>query len=240
MDTLLPPSTIPGFVPTLNSTGWMTLELDPISRQFVDFAGRCKDECLDIGCAYGVATLPALAAGARILACDMEAQHLEILMQRTPNKDRSRLRTQAGTMPAVNFPNASFGAILSARALHFLTGADVTRTIRDMARWLKPGGRLFLVIDSPYGGPWSVRAADYERRKAAGEPWPAFIADFREVLAPDVPANKHPPFINPMDPDILEREVSGAGLEVRECIWLPGFDAQQIPKIRAGIVADKP
>jgi SAM-dependent methyltransferase len=240
VDELLPTSTVPGFVPTLNATGWMTLELDEVSRAFVTFAAQSGSECLDIGCAYGVATLPALAAGARVLASDLELRHLQILEQRTPPEDRARLRTRQGAMPEIDFSPASFGAILSARALHFLRGPDVTRTVANMARWLEPGGRLFLVMDSPYGGPWARRAPEYERRKAAGDPWPAYVADFRELLPSDAPAANHPPFINPMDPDILRREVTGAGLQVLQCCWLPGFDTQRTPNIRCGVIAMRP
>lgn len=237
MNQSLPESTLPGFVPTLNATGWMTLQLDPISEAFVEFAAQCGAECLDIGCAYGVATLPALARGARMLACDMEEQHLEILRQRTPAEHRDLLRTQTATLPVVSFPAQSFGAILCSRALHFLQGPDITTSVQLMAQWLKPGGHLYLVADSPYGGPWASRAAEYERRKAAGDPWPGLVSAFLELLAPGSDPARHPKFINPLDPDILRREVEAAGLRTLDCRWLPGFQPDSPPNIRAGIVA---
>ena len=237
MNQWLPESTLPGFVPTLNATGWMTLHLDPISEAFVEFAAHCGSESLDIGCAYGVATLPALARGARMLACDMEERHLQILQRRTPSEHRNLLRVQTAMLPAVNFPAHSFGAILCSRALHFLRGPDITTSVQLMAKWLKPGGRLFLVADSPFGGPWASRAADYERRKAAGDPWPAFVSSFLDLLPPDADPAQHPKFINPLDPDILRREVEASGLRTIECRWLPGFQPGSPPNIRAGVVA---
>ena len=57
----LPESPVEGLVPTLNNTGWMTISLDRISRDFAHFAGTIDDEAWDIGCAYGIATLAALA-----------------------------------------------------------------------------------------------------------------------------------------------------------------------------------
>jgi ubiquinone/menaquinone biosynthesis C-methylase UbiE len=94
-------------------------------------------------------SLPALARGAKMLACDMEARHLDILRQRTSAEHRRLLRTQVQTLSAVDFPAQSFGAILCARALHFLRGPDITTSLQLMATWLKPGGRLYLVVDSP-------------------------------------------------------------------------------------------
>ena len=55
----LPKPFIPGLIPTMNNTGFMTEALDAYSQEFVSYAGSIADEVLDIGCAYGVATLAA-------------------------------------------------------------------------------------------------------------------------------------------------------------------------------------
>lgn len=241
-DPLLPKSTVPGLIPTLNNTGWMTEALDRVSQAFVDYAGAVADradEALDIGCAYGVATLPALALGARVLACDMEPRHLQILAGRVPPAQRDRLRTQVAIMPGVDFPAESFGAILCARALHFLRGGDIGITVLKMQRWLKPGGRLFLVADSPYTGPWYKQAPEYERRKAEGDPWPGFVENYRALLPPGTDVSRHPEFINPLDPDILARVARAAKLEVLEASFLPGSTGNQAPKTHAGLIARK-
>ena len=239
-DALLPKSSVPGLVPILNNTGWMTEGLDDFSRAFADYAGTRAEECLDIGCAYGVATLPALANGARVLACDMDQRHLEILEQRVPAGQRARLRCRAGTMPEVNFPDESFGAILCARALHFLKGDDVETIVGKMYDWLVPGGRLFLVADSPYIGPWYDRAPEYERRKAEGDPWPGLIEDYRSLLPATSNPADHPSFLNPLDPDILRRVVTAAGFEVLEARWLTGARPGSAENTHAGIIAGRP
>lgn len=238
-DAVLPKSTVAGLVPTLNNTGWMTETLDAVSRAFADYAAGIPDESLDLGCAYGVATLPALAGGGRVLACDMEARHLEILAERVPAEQRSRLRTQVGVMPDVDFPAGSFGAILCARALHFLRGGDIALTVTKMHQWLKPGGRVFLVADSPYVGPWYQRAPEYERRKAGGDPWPGLVEDYRSLLPASAKPDDHPRFINPLDPDILERVVTEAGFEVVECRWLAGASPKSPARSHAGVVGRK-
>jgi SAM-dependent methyltransferase len=237
---VLPKSSVPGLIPTLNNTGWMTEGLDEFSQAFATYAASIADESLDLGCAYGVATLPALAGGARVLACDMEPRHLEILRQRVPSEQLPRLRTQPGVMPDIEFPAGSFGAILCARALHFLKGSDIAITILRMRQWLKPGGRIFLVADSPYVGPWYTRAARYEERKAAGCPWPGYVEDYRSLLPASSKPEQHPAFMNPLDPDILRRVVGGIGFEVLDCRWLAGARAGSDPRTHAGIIARKP
>lgn len=239
-DSLLPASSVPGLIPTLNNTGWMTETLDDYSRAFTEYAGTVQAECLDIGCAYGVATLPALANGARVLASDLEPKHLEILAQRVPPADRPRFRSQPGKLPDVDFPACSFGAILCARALHFLLPRDIELTVRKMFDWLLPGGRVFLITDSPYVGPWWKGAPEYERRKREGCPWPGFVNNYAGLLPPGTDTTQHPTFINPLDPDILRRVAGAAGFEVLEAAFLRGGGQRATGREHAGLVARRP
>ena len=237
---MLPTSSVPGLIPTLNNTGWMTDTLDDHSRAFTEYAGTIEAACLDIGCAYGVATLPALANGGRILACDLEPRHLEILAQRVPLAHQARFSCQRGALPDVDFPAGSFGAILCARTLHFLRAADIQQTVRKMFDWLQPGGRVFLITDSPYVGPWWQSAPEYERRKREGCPWPGFVQNYAELLPVGTDMAKRPSFIHPLDPDILHRVVTTAGFEVLEAKFLKGGLASSTGREHAGVIARKP
>ena len=239
-DDLLPKSSVPGLIPTLNNTGWMTETLDEVSTTFTEYAGSIDTESLDIGCAYGIATLQALEQGARMCACDSEPQHLEILLKRVPPESADRCRTVTGIMPGVDFAPGSFGAILASRVLHFLTGAEVEQTIGKMHDWLIPGGRVFLVADSPYTGPWKAAAADYERRKAEGDPWPGWLDDYTQYVPDSFNISKSPAPINPMDPDILARACSEAGLEIIEARWLSSGTKYATGKDHAGVIAARP
>jgi 2-polyprenyl-3-methyl-5-hydroxy-6-metoxy-1,4-benzoquinol methylase len=75
--------------------------LDTFAENFITFAAQDDGEVLDIGCAYGVASLAALNAGARVCACDMEPRHLDALLERAPAYVRSKLRTVTGVLPQV-------------------------------------------------------------------------------------------------------------------------------------------
>jgi SAM-dependent methyltransferase len=230
---------IAGLVPTLNHRGFMSETLDHYSAAFADYAGGLNDEVLDVGCAYGIATRAALEKGARVLACDMEEGHVQILARETPEALRNRLRTQVGVLPHLDFPPASFGAILCSRVLHFMRADEIRETLKKMAVWMKPGGKLFLIADTPYTGFWLGTAPEYERRKAAGEEWPGFIEDVSRLLeSGEIPAGMLA-FLNPLDPDILAREVGRAGFSVEEAAFTGRGDTPA-GRHHAGCIARKP
>jgi SAM-dependent methyltransferase len=214
----------------------MSDTLDYFSDRFVHYAADCVAPVLDMGCAYGVATRAALDRGATVHACDMEAGHVEILAQEVPEGQRARLVTSVGTLPNVEFPDASFDAILCSRVLHFLLATEIRTTLAKMQRWLRPEGRIFLVTDTPYSGFWFPGAPAYERRKAAGEEWPGLIEDIGVFL----PGQRLPPgmlpYLNPLDPDILARECHRAGFVVEEAAFT-GRGAERDSKRHAGAIA---
>ena len=239
-DSLLPKSPVPGLIPTLNKTGWMTEGLDDYSEDFARYAGTADGPVLDIGCAYGVATLKALENGATVVASDIEPRHLEILERRVPAEFKNRLATRTAVLPDCDFEPGRFAAILASRVLHFLNGAQIELTVRRMADWLKPGGRLYLVADTPYTGPWYVHADAYEQKKAAGDPWPGYVDDYVGLLPEGTDPEGHPDFINPLDPDILARVCTEAGLTIISAEFLAGSTPRAKGNEHAGAIAQKP
>jgi len=237
MTTERPAASFAGMTPTLNQRGFMSARLDPVSRAFADAAGALDGEVVDLGCAYGIATLAALDAGARVLAVDMEQGHLDVLEQETPSGRRERLRTFVGAMPGLGLPGASFAAVHTARMLHFLDGDDVMTALAEIRGWLVPGGRLYATVDTPYTGFWAAAAPEYEARKAAGDPWPGYLDDVGALL----PNGKPDGFVdtmNPMDEDTLVRACTDAGFAVESsATYGPGGEPG---RSHAGVVARLP
>lgn len=224
------PEEVRGMIPTLNGTGTMTKQLLACSEAFVDYAGQCDGEVLDLGCAYGAASLAALQRGARVVAVDMDPRHLEIVEQQVTGEARQRLVTQTGMLPGLDYADRRFAAIHAGRVLHFLSPEDLRETFARMYRWLKPGGKLFVTCDTPYFPHWAAKLEEYEAAKADGHLWPGYIPDLEGFLACHAGGEGHAreaalrareglkgvPRINLTDPDILRREAAAAGFAVEK------------------------
>ena len=225
-------------VPTLNNKGFMSTSLDPVSAAFTIYAGQSDGLSLDLGCAYGIASLTALERGAQVVACDMDPGHVQVLLSKTTPDMEGRIAGVVAEMPRIAFRPNSYAAILCSRALHFLNGDDVTETIAAMADWLEPGGKAFIIADTPYTGFWARGAADYEKRKAAGDPWPGYIPDVTVYLPEQARSKARLRHLNPMDPDTPARVCKDVGLTVEHADF-SGRPDQPNSKTHAGVIAAK-
>ncbi len=230
---------------TMNGTGFMFTVLDDFAREFIDYAATLDEPVLELGCAYGVATLPALAKGATVVASDLSQQHLDILLDEAPPRDRDRLTCVQAELPGAEFPAGHFGAILCSRVLHFLDGAAVDASVKKMFQWLRPGGKLFLVADTPYGI-WRKFAPVFEARLARGDRWPGIMVALENYL-PQGPTGrpvKGPPFMNLMAPELLARCAQEAGFETVRAEYIDRSDFSGLGRMdgreNTGLVALKP
>lgn len=233
-----------GMVATLNGTGFMFERRDRFADAFIEYAGSVGKPVLELGCAYGVSTIPALERGATITASDLDPRHLEILRSKVRPDLLPRLTTKAGALPDIDLPTGHYAAILCSRVLHFLPGEAVEASVHNMARWLAPGGRLYLIADCPYGI-WRGAIAKFEAGKASGERWPGFIVGLHNYLAtPSAKPIEQPPFMNLMDPDLLARTCREAGLEVLDAAFIPrpdfGGQGRMDGRENCGCLAVKP
>lgn len=196
--------------------GWASESLNAISASFVEFAAHAPAPVLDIGAAFGTATLAALNAGAAVIANDLDSEHLRILESRVPPEHRARLTLKPGKFPRdLAFNPESLTAVLASNVFHFLTGRQIHSGLRLIASWLQPGGKLFVHASTPFQSPFTAFLPEYERRLAANEPWPGFIAKISQW-------SKHrklsvmPASIHLLDDCVLRRAAQDAGLTVEE------------------------
>ena len=231
-------------IPTLNLMGFMTSWIDPYTEAFVKFAPSAPGISLDIGAAYGVASLAVLETGTEVIVCDPDQRHLEIRAQRTPPTHKSRLRLLQGSLPnQINLEESSVGAILCSRVLHFLTGQQIEESICNMFVWLRPGGRVYLIADTPYNRFLKSFLPLYELRKLRGDVWPGQIDNFPQFMPAELAPNL-PKFFHTLDPDILARVCTQAGLIVEQTGFIARIDylpdAQYDGREGVGIIAYKP
>ena len=237
---VIPKAYIPGLVPCLNGRGFMEEDLNDVSQSFVEESSKMEGLSLDVGCAYGIATIAALEKGAEVLASDMDQGHLDLLLEETPDELKPKLKTKAGKLPNIDFENDSFISIHCSRCLHFLKPDELIETLQNMYAWLKPGGRVYLITDTCFSGPWKNYLPEYEKKLKAGDPFPGFIDDVLDCLpVPRVPKGMTP-HMNCLDPDTLSRECKSAGFEIITAKFFgPARASSDYGKDHAGIIAIK-
>ncbi len=240
----MPKQWVSGLVPTMNDKGFMFEVIDEYARGFIEHAAQSPDEALEVGCAYGISTIQALEKGARVTACDMDPRHLEVLKTRAPAATHERLTLVTGTLPDIDLPEEHFGSLLCSRVLHFLRGDDVDASVRNMYRWLKPGGKLFLVADTPFGI-WRNFIPTWEANVAKGERWPGIMEPVSQYL-PYGPSDDDIglPLMNLLVPDLLSRTAAEAGFVVEQCSYIDRNDFKGLGRMdgreNCGLVATKP
>ncbi len=114
---------------------------------------------LDVGCGDGTLALACAQAGAaRVTGCDPDARMIARASARTIGGD-TRIGFAVARSQTLPFPDNSFDIVTCITVLTFVP--DAGDAIREMARVLRPGGRL-IIGDL---GKWSIWAA---RRRIRG------------------------------------------------------------------------
>lgn len=219
-----------GFIPTLNKTGYMTSTLDSYSKAFVEFATLINDKVLEIGAAYGIATLKALEEGARVIANDIDERHLEILYKNSPIKHRDRLTLLPGSFPeGLHMNNESVSGILISRVLHFFDGQTIEQSLRTAYGWLKQKGKLFIVAETPYTKNWADFMPEYERRLKVNDKWPGLVLNSSEYTK--VRLNQIPKMVHWLDKKVLMRAVQEAGFYIEKIDYINRIDFPEDVKL---------
>jgi SAM-dependent methyltransferase len=193
--------------------GWSSTVLSPLSQAFVAFAAHAVQPVLDVGGAPGLASQAALAAGAEVIANDLDAALLGSLAP------HPKLRLVAGRFPRdLHFDPGSLAAVHASNVFHFLTGNQLDAGLRAISNWLQPGGKLFAQTSTPYQAQFAAFVPEYERRLAAGVKWPGWLAKVG-AFAAHRQMGQMPSSLHLLDDVMLQRAALAAGLAV-ERAWL--------------------
>lgn len=205
----IPVSLKKGEVATLNKKGFMKVDLDDFSKEFIRFSINQKDWVMDVGAAYGVTILPILKGGGKVIANDIDHRHLLVIRKETPRETWKNLYLNYGKFPEdIEIPENSLRAILICRVAHFFKEEEIEETIKKSHKILKPGGKLFFITMSPYHHKLNGFIETYNKRWEKGVKWPGIIADMHKYapeLAPQIPKFVHVIEHRPMK-KALERE----------------------------------
>lgn len=202
-------------IPTLNKMGFMTVVHDHFRKAFIDYAQENKEgPVLDIGCAYGVVPLLLAKNKVDVVACDAEQGHLDILAESLADEDRPFITLVQGILPeTLSFKEKSFQAILAARVFHFLRPEAITQSFRLIFQWLKPGGKFFVTLCSPYQKNLIPFMEIFNERKRQNCPWPGEIEDYIPYATPEF-KDQLQPYFHVMDTETLKRVAEEAHFEI--------------------------
>ena len=153
---------------------------------------------MEVGCAFGISTAAAAralegraGAGTRILATDMEQSHLAYVDALGIEGVRTAFCKLPSELPDAEVrAHGGLSAIMASEVFHFMTGAEIDRSLSWMHGALVPGGAVCITAVSPFCSGFfddSQRAealAMRERALAGGSRWPL---DPGEGFAPVFP-----------------------------------------------------
>ena len=97
---------------------------------------------LDAGCGAGLLALLASLRGAQVSALDASPGLLAIARKRVPSAD-----VREGDLEALPFDDASFDAVAAVNSVFY--AADMAQVMRELARVVRPGGRVVVTAWGP-------------------------------------------------------------------------------------------
>ncbi len=205
-------------VVTLNQQGFMRIELDQFSRQWIEEATKSSHPFLEIGAAYGQASVEAVENGALIIANDIEIKHLGVIRNRVNKKYHKNLYLNCGSFPdEVDIPDNSIGGVLCCRVSHFFTTEQMLMSLYKIYEMLVPGGSLFFVSVSPYH--YTLRdkfLPIFLDRKESGDNNPGYIDNMKQYMPLPESAEYVPEFLNTFDVDTITKLMKINNFEIIE------------------------
>lgn len=212
--------------------GFTTTPCDPVSQQFIAHAALSVEhggKVLEIGAAFGSATLEALAKGATVFCNDIDAENLAVVRQRfiesaddaSITGDNSKLVLVPGELPneLIGLPEKQFDAILICRVLHFFSGAKIEESLALLSKLLTPKGKIYIVCETPFLKNWQRFIPEFNRRVEAHQEWPGEITDPAKYESSGR-ANSLPKFVHWITKEVLERSLVRAGFSVEHSEYI--------------------
>ncbi len=151
---------------------WAAGDYDAIAELIWEVGGRLVrrleieggEDVLDVACGTGNAAIPAAAAGGRVVGLDLTPE-LFAAGRRRAAAAGVEVEWLEGDAEALPFEDGSFDVVMSTFGCMFAPRQEIVA--RELARVLRPGGRLGLCSWTPEGG-----VGDFFRTIAAHMPPP--------------------------------------------------------------------
>ncbi len=229
---------IAGLVPTLNKYGYMSdFLLDPYSLDFLIFATETPKHILEIGAGFGKLSLEIINYGGSAVINDLDPRHIQAVEEKVQKQYRNKIDFVVGAFPLeTNFRDNTFDAVF-VRVTQFLSGDLIEKGLLKIYKWLKPGGRIYIVsptIHMPHVQKHVLES--FKRRRKSGDNWPGSDIESRDVFPRQIAENM-PSKVHLMDLDVLVKGVLRCGFEVLRVGYYDRFKRDRIEDIheRSGL-----
>ena len=206
----------------MNGFGVMMARNDPMEEAWVSAASLLDESCcaLEIGAAFGRATVEALQRGCPHVVCnDLSSSHLMEVKRRSASipAGTGRLTTLMGSAPTVLdgwVPLKPIRAVLAANVIHFLSPDEVSTLFSRLHELCADDAELFVSVDAPWNGGYRPLWPLYAARRFFGDPHPGhtrFPGPLSYVLPERLRAVRT---YHPMEPRELARLLEASGWHV--------------------------
>ncbi|HEM0449745.1 TPA: class I SAM-dependent methyltransferase [Legionella pneumophila] len=214
--------------------GFTTTPCDPVSQKFIEHAvlsAKQGGKVLEIGAAFGAATLEAIAKGATVFCNDVEPENLAVVRQRflevtddsseSLTGDSSKLILVPGELPneLIGLPEKQFDAILICRVLHFFTGAKIEESLALLSKLLTTNGKIYIVCETPYLKNWQRFIPEFNRRVEINEEWPGEITEPAKYESSGR-ASSLPKFVHWITKEVLDRSLVRSGFTIEHSEYI--------------------
>jgi len=217
-----------GNIPTFNKYGFAQKEeffIDRFTKDFVIFAVENKERrCLEIGAGFANLSLEVLRQGGKVVINDLERKHLDVVRKRIPKILRPNAELVVGAFPnELNFTDKSLDAVFC-RVFQFLNGKEIEHGLAKIKRWLKPGGKLYVVAPSIHMTSVNKRVyKSFIMKRKAKDPWPGLNVPTKEIYPSDVAYNM-PERVHVFDLDTLVNVMIRTDFDVQRVSYFDKFN----------------
>jgi len=186
------------------SSGYKDFSLRPWESKIVSLV---SGEVLDVACGGGRVTVPMLENGNNVTGTDFVKEFEAKVRQHEP-KFKGKFKFVEAWMYAIPFPDNTFDTVTCINSIVYTKNIEgYTKSVVEMARVLKPGGKLYFTSWNMWHPLWGASILlNYLLRRAHhfGETSPFFTMDKR--------TSKGPVHMYVPDPGTIREICSTAGI----------------------------
>ncbi len=211
-------------------------ELNWVSESFLN-AIKPDMVVMDVGAGYGALTRHALNKGAIVISNEIsENQQLYTLKHITPEQ-KAKLYLNQQDIRKVSLPNNSIDLLIMHRVLHFFKGKDIENILTKTYEWLKPGGKIYVVMMSKDHIAFRDKIK-YDTNKK----WPG---EDLVIIKDHLPEQAYalPPTLHVVSIETLEQALKAAGFKVTKTDFVSmkkfGSESNRDGKEAVGLIAEK-